>query len=68
MALRIEKAFAVKMETLLELQTWHDAHSMRQRAEKSTSSPINRPVPPSPNKGNPVDLLKKQSRCPGAGS
>ena len=32
MALLIEKAFSVKMETLLELQTWHDAHSMRKRA------------------------------------
>ena len=32
MALQIENAFAVKMETLLKLQTWHDAHSMRQRA------------------------------------
>jgi len=32
MALRIEKAFGVKMETLLELQTWRDAHAMRQRA------------------------------------
>ena len=30
MALRIEKAFGVKMETLLELQTWRDAHMMRQ--------------------------------------
>ena len=32
MALRIEKAFGVKMETLLEMQTWFDAHAMRQRA------------------------------------
>jgi antitoxin HigA-1 len=32
MALRIEKAFGVKMETLLNMQAWHDAHSMRQRA------------------------------------
>jgi addiction module HigA family antidote len=31
MALRIEKAFAVKMETLLNLQAWYDAHAMRQR-------------------------------------
>jgi plasmid maintenance system antidote protein VapI len=31
MALRIEKAFAVKMETLLNIQTWHDAYAMRQR-------------------------------------
>jgi plasmid maintenance system antidote protein VapI len=25
MALRIEKAFGVKMETLLNMQAWHDA-------------------------------------------
>jgi addiction module HigA family antidote len=30
MALRIEKAFGMKMETLLNIQAWHDAHSMRQ--------------------------------------
>lgn len=32
MALRIEKAFGVKMETLLNMQAWYDAHAMRQRA------------------------------------
>jgi addiction module HigA family antidote len=32
MALRIEKAFGVNMETLLNMQAWHDAHAMRQRA------------------------------------
>jgi addiction module HigA family antidote len=32
MALRIEKAFGVKMETLLNMQAWHDAYAMRQRA------------------------------------
>src|SRR5947207_15239535 len=32
MALRIEKAFGVKMETLLNMQAWHDAHAMRRRA------------------------------------
>lgn len=31
MALRIEKAFGVSMDTLLRMQAWHDAHSMRQR-------------------------------------
>ncbi len=31
MALRIEKAFGVKMETLLNMQAWHDAHIVRQR-------------------------------------
>ena len=32
MALRIEKAFGVNMDTLLQMQAWHDAHAMRQRA------------------------------------
>jgi addiction module HigA family antidote len=31
MALRIEKAFGVSMDTLLRMQAWHDAYSMRQR-------------------------------------
>ncbi len=31
-ALRIEKAFGVNMETLLHMQAWHDAYMMRQRA------------------------------------
>ena len=31
MALRIEKAFGVSMDTLLRLQAWHDSHAMRQR-------------------------------------
>ena len=33
MALRIEKAFDVSMDTLLRLQAWHDAYTMRQRAD-----------------------------------
>lgn len=32
MALRIEKAFGVSMDTLLRLQAWHDSHAMRARA------------------------------------
>ena len=32
MALRIEKAFGVSMDTLLRMQAWHDCHAMRQRA------------------------------------
>jgi addiction module HigA family antidote len=32
MALRIKQAFGEKMETLLNMQAWHDAHAMRQRA------------------------------------
>ena len=31
MALRVEKAFGVKMDTLLKMQTWYDAHNMRER-------------------------------------
>ena len=34
MALRIEKAFGVSMDTLLRLQAWHDAHAMRRRADE----------------------------------
>ena len=34
MALRIEKAFGVNMETLLRIQAWHDAQAMRRRAEE----------------------------------
>ena len=33
MALRIEKAFNVSMDTLLSMQAWHDAYTMRQRAD-----------------------------------
>ena len=32
MALRIEKAFGMSMDTLLRMQAWYDSHSMRQRA------------------------------------
>jgi antitoxin HigA-1 len=32
MALRIEKAFGVSMDTLLRMQAWHDGHTMRERA------------------------------------
>ena len=31
MALRIEKALGVNMDTLLRMRAWHDAHAMRQR-------------------------------------
>lgn len=30
MALRIEKAFGVSMDTLLRMQAWHDSYVMRQ--------------------------------------
>jgi len=33
MALRIEKAFGVKMDTLLRMQTRYDAYNMRKREE-----------------------------------
>ena len=32
MALRLERAFGVNMETLLRLKAWHDAHAARERA------------------------------------
>lgn len=32
MALRIEKAFGVQMDTLLRMQAWYDSYTMRQRA------------------------------------
>jgi plasmid maintenance system antidote protein VapI len=34
MALRIEKAFGVSMDTLLRMQAWHDGYVMRQRADE----------------------------------
>jgi antitoxin HigA-1 len=34
MALRIEKAFGVSMDTLLRMQAWYDSHAMRQRADE----------------------------------
>ena len=34
MALRIEKAFDVSMDTLLRMQAWHDACAMRARASE----------------------------------
>jgi antitoxin HigA-1 len=39
MALRIEKAFGVKMETLLNMRGWHDAHAMRLREAEITVKP-----------------------------
>jgi len=32
MALRIEKAFGVNMDTLLRMQAWWDSHAMREKA------------------------------------
>lgn len=43
MALRIEKAFGVSMDTLLKMQAWFDAHAMRQNADKID---VRRYIPP----------------------
>jgi antitoxin HigA-1 len=32
MALRIEKAFGISMDTLLRMQAWWDSHAMREKA------------------------------------
>ena len=45
MALPIEKAFGVKMETLLNMQAWHDPHAMRQRAGEIAVKPYRPPAP-----------------------
>lgn len=34
MALRIEKAFGISMDTLLRMQAWYDSCAMRQRADE----------------------------------
>lgn len=34
MALRIEKAFGVSMDTLLSMQAWYDGYAMRRRAKE----------------------------------
>jgi antitoxin HigA-1 len=34
MALRVEKAFGVDMDTMLRMQAWYDAHAMRQQADR----------------------------------
>jgi len=44
MALRVEKAFGVKMETLLNMQAWHDAYTMRQRENEITVKPYRPPA------------------------
>ncbi|HVZ18329.1 MAG TPA: HigA family addiction module antitoxin [Terriglobales bacterium] len=43
MALRIEKAFGVSMDTLLRMQAWFDTCAMRDRADQIT---VKRFVPP----------------------
>jgi addiction module HigA family antidote len=34
MALRLEKAFGLSMETLLRMQAWYDAYTMREHADQ----------------------------------
>jgi antitoxin HigA-1 len=43
MALRIEKAFGVSMDTLLRMQAWHDSYTIRQRAGEIDVKPFTRP-------------------------
>jgi antitoxin HigA-1 len=45
MALRIEKAFGMSMETLLRMQAWFDACAMRDRADEIA---VKRFVPDAP--------------------
>jgi antitoxin HigA-1 len=40
MALRIEKAFGVSMDTLLKMQTWFDTYTMRERADQIKVKPF----------------------------
>jgi addiction module HigA family antidote len=40
MAFRIEKAFGVDMDMLLRMQAWHDAYSIRQRADEIDVKPF----------------------------
>jgi antitoxin HigA-1 len=40
MALRIEKAFGVNMDTLLKMQTWFDTYTMRERADQIKVKPF----------------------------
>jgi antitoxin HigA-1 len=40
MALRIEKAFGVNMDTLLKMQTWFDTYEMRERSDQIKVKPF----------------------------
>ena len=40
MALRLEKAFRLKMEMLLQMQAWHDSTEMRKHAGKINIAPF----------------------------
>lgn len=39
MALRVEKAFGVNMETMLRMQAWHDCARMRARSDEIDVKP-----------------------------
>jgi hypothetical protein len=56
MALRIEKAFGVKMETLLNMEAWHDAYA--DAGNGKVTSPSNRTGPLLPSR---ADLLPSSS-------
>lgn len=45
MALRIEKAFGVSMDTLLRMQAWYDTHTMRERSGQIDVKRYNPPAP-----------------------
>ena len=40
MALRIEKAFGISMQTMLNLQAWYDTYTMRRRAHEIRVKPF----------------------------
>jgi addiction module HigA family antidote len=40
MALRLEKAFGLSMDTLLRIQAWHDATRMREKADQVDVKPF----------------------------
>jgi antitoxin HigA-1 len=40
LALRIEKAFGVSMDTLLQMQTWFDTYTMRERSDQIKVKPF----------------------------
>lgn len=48
MALRIEKAFGVSMDTLLKIQAWFDSYTMRQRESEIR---VKRFIPEAPAHG-----------------
>ena len=61
MALRIEKAFDVRMDLLLRMQAWYDAAQMRARAVKSMSGATSRPDRQLPRARLPVDEDKDRA-------